>query len=218
MSEADSDLFEALSSLEAIARTGHADMGTYSYDYVNIDSVLAAVRPVLREHGIVVQQSVGGDPECRYVSVTTILRHRSGQTWQSEAAVFPRGNNAQTQGSIITYLRRYSLLAFLGLPTEDDDGARSARASAQRQAPPPRQASPPPQRTTTPPPARTPEEASIRALPTENGLNEADASAFWARFNEQFGRLRDLAPARHPEAWAWAQDEVEFFRAAADDS
>lgn len=224
---ADGDLFEAISGLEPVHTTDTANAGNYTYSYVNINGVLTHVRPILAGHNIIVQQSLGGTVEA--VAVKTILRHRNGWFWESDTTWYPRGRDAQVHGSVVTYLRRYSLLAFLGLPTEDDDGARSARASAQSQArsqaqrqtpsqrpPAAPQQTPPPPAAPTLPPARTHEEAAMRAMPSEAGLSEVDTTAFWHRFVDQFGmRLRELPPERHEEAHGWCEDEIEFFRAAA---
>jgi len=49
--------------------------------------------------------------------------HTSGEFLTHKPTRLPVGMDAQKTGSAITYARRYSLMAALGLATEDDDGA-----------------------------------------------------------------------------------------------
>jgi hypothetical protein len=49
---------------------------------------------------------------------------------------FPHGRDAQATGSMITYHRRYALLAALGMATgEDDDGASAVAAQEPQEDP-----------------------------------------------------------------------------------
>jgi hypothetical protein len=94
--------------------------------YVNLTGVLEVVRPALAENGLAVVQGVGLD-EGRVV-VTTRLIHSSGQWLEPGTASAPlRNQDAQGVGSAVTYLRRYSLLAALGIAPEDDDDGNAAR-------------------------------------------------------------------------------------------
>ena len=83
------------------------------------------------------------------VTVVTVLAHSSGQWMESTLSARPNKADAQGIGSVITYLRRYSLSSMVGVAPEDDDDANAAvggRTPQQRPAPPPRQPSPPPAR------------------------------------------------------------------------
>lgn len=120
-------LVAALHDLNVVEKGQRADMGTYSYGYASLDDIVKATRPKLALHGIVVLQFLGHhgtDP-----AVTTVLLHESGESLRSEPFPFPRGKDAQATGSFVTYMRRYALLAALGLATgEDDDGAAAQPA------------------------------------------------------------------------------------------
>jgi hypothetical protein len=50
----------------------------------------------------------------------TILIHSSGESIESEM-VMPEQNDPQKMGSLITYLKRYSYMAILGIASEDED-------------------------------------------------------------------------------------------------
>ena len=72
------------------------------------------------------------------ISVTTKIIHKSGEWIESEACVLPvEKPNAQAVGSAISYARRYSLAAFLGIAagTEDDDGAAASKVAPTKASP-----------------------------------------------------------------------------------
>lgn len=94
-------------------------------DYADINSYIEAIREPLSKNGIAFFQfPITQD---RGVSVETVLIHKSGQ-WISGGGdyVVPEGQSgqrgAQAAGSALTYARRYSLTAVLGLRADDDDG------------------------------------------------------------------------------------------------
>ena len=121
----------ALADLEDIAKTSTADMGGWSYRYADLGAVLAHVRPVLARHGLAVHQEAHS-VDVGVVAVTTTVWHTSGQSIRSEPLTMPARGGAQDVGSAITYARRYALMTFLGLASEDDDG--SAAQAAKRRA------------------------------------------------------------------------------------
>jgi len=118
---------EALAEMPQIGKDKTADMGNYSYKYADLNTILEAVKPVLAKHGLTVAQStVNIDSK---VGVETRIYHESGHVETFGPLVLPAGNNAQGYGSAITYARRYSLTAALGIaPDEDDDGAEAVKA------------------------------------------------------------------------------------------
>ena len=111
----------ALSELDNVTKGNKADMGTHSYRYADLSTVLDTVKPTLAAHQLAVSQPVDE------AGVTTIVFHDSGQ-WLSfgPLQIKPTTNTPQSVGSAITYARRYQLLAALNLATEDDDGARAS--------------------------------------------------------------------------------------------
>jgi hypothetical protein len=79
-----------------------------------------------------------------YIGLTTRLLHSSGE-WVEGAFRVPaqdvktKAETAQAVGSALTYMRRYSLAAALGITQEDDDGnaASQPRQQASRPTPAP---------------------------------------------------------------------------------
>lgn len=132
-------LVAALADLTMIekGRTAKVDMtkgGSYTYDYADLGDIVKVTRPALAAHGLVALTPVhdhGNGLAC-----TVILLHTSGEKLALGPFPFPHGRDAQATGSMVTYHRRYALLAALGMATgEDDDGASAvARAEPQPRA------------------------------------------------------------------------------------
>lgn len=123
-------LVAALSDLTVVEKGRTAKAGAYSYDYADIADVVKLTRPVLKQHGLVALTPVHaheGELAC-----TVILLHVSGERMDFDPFPFPHGKDAQATGSMVTYHRRYALVAALGMAAgDDDDGA--AAAPRQRQ-------------------------------------------------------------------------------------
>jgi hypothetical protein len=123
-----------------------ADAEKYVYKYADLAAVLAAVRPALNAAGIALLQGVAMQrPQGSsglIVLVETRLIDQSGE-WLATTVKLPSGEVApQKVGSLVSYLRRYALLAMVGVAAEDDDGKE-----AQQAAPPKRTAPPAPPKT-----------------------------------------------------------------------
>lgn len=97
--------------------------GSYSYTYADFADVMDAVKPILNGAGIAVLQLPNGN------AIETVLLHESGE-WISGTLELVDCTDPQKQGSAITYGRRYSLSAVLGIVTEDDDDGAAATHSA----------------------------------------------------------------------------------------
>jgi len=109
--------------------------------YADLGSVIEAARPVLGKHGLAFTQLVSSNESG--LSVETVLMHKGGE-WISETVTLSTGEErgksaAQVAGSVITYLRRYSLAAILGMyADEDTDGNQPApKAPQPKQQPAP---------------------------------------------------------------------------------
>ena len=102
--------------------------------YVQIDGLLAAVRPILSQHGLSVIQSTGGDGQ--NVTITTMILHTSGE-WLETDPLTLKAQQATPQGagSAITYGRRYSLSAALGVAWDDDDDGNAASTPPKTEKP-----------------------------------------------------------------------------------
>lgn len=92
----------------------------FNSKYADLASVWDAIREPLTKNGLSIVQlprSMQGG-----VEVETILLHTSGESLSSVLAVPATKSDAQGFGSALTYARRYSLMAMVGVAPEDDDG------------------------------------------------------------------------------------------------
>jgi hypothetical protein len=108
----------------------------------------------------------------------TTLYHTSGEWISGTQLVNPVKNDPQGLGSAITYARRYSLSAILGLVSDDDDDANTATK------PEPKQEVKAPEKPVSPT-VETPSESitipqtkKIHATAKEKGLSPEEARAY----------------------------------------
>lgn len=104
-----------------------AQAGKKTYRYLNLATILKTIKPVFEKHGLAFSQRVTFDNtgEARQVigTVETIIFDDKEQMVACSYPFFVTGDPQQV-GSAITYARRYSLYAVLGIfPDKDDDGA-----------------------------------------------------------------------------------------------
>jgi hypothetical protein len=93
--------------------------------YASLDAVRTAIREPLSLNGLsYVQCARAGQG---FVEVETVLMHASGQ-FIAETLTMPAAQNtAQGFGTALTYCRRYSLMAMVGIAAvEDDDDGHAA--------------------------------------------------------------------------------------------
>lgn len=111
-------LVKAQANLTNPAKNKTVQTGKYSFSYADLGSIIDHVRPVLSKQGLAVIQRISTTPEA--VTLITELIHESGQLVSSSQPL-PKGCSAQEFGSYLTYARRYSVCALLGIAAEDDD-------------------------------------------------------------------------------------------------
>lgn len=126
-SESIKNLTKALSLFQGEVQNpkNTADNPYFKSKYAPLQEVLSLVRPLLARHGLTIIQSPSGDG--REVAIKTILAHESGEWIEFDPLVLnPEKTTPQGIGSAITYGRRYSLSAALGIASEDDDDGNEA--------------------------------------------------------------------------------------------
>ena len=97
----------------------------FKSSYADLVAVWEAIKEPLAKHGLSVAQPMGCT-ESGMPLVETILCHESGEWIAGELPIKPKKDDPQSLGSAITYGRRYSLSAMLGLVTEEDDDGEKA--------------------------------------------------------------------------------------------
>lgn len=126
MNELVKSLVKAKASFGAIKKDKRNP--AFKTSYASLDAILAAVDPSLCANGLVVIQTfeAGEAP----VLVSRLI-HESGEVIESRYPL-PVIGDPQKFGAAITYARRYSICALLGVTAdEDDDGAAAVPSSEQ---------------------------------------------------------------------------------------
>jgi hypothetical protein len=101
--------------------------------YANLENCIDAVIDSLHENGLGLIQKThdceGG------VKIETVLIHESGQQMTGGLLFVPASkHDAHGYGSALSYSRRYSLLSFMGISPEDDDGNAATKAPPTKKA------------------------------------------------------------------------------------
>lgn len=94
--------------------------GTYKFKYADLSACVKAAAPQLKANGLAVAQIVSNG------KLITILSHKSGEWIKSELMLPQQSSDYQAYGSAITYLKRYSYCAILGIVADTDDDADMA--------------------------------------------------------------------------------------------
>ena len=94
--------------------------------YADLNAIREAVIPTLNENGISVLQPIVHVDGKNFVK--TILLHESGELMDSlTEIIYNKQNDAQAQGSGISYARRYALQSFVCVGADDDDGQKAVQ-------------------------------------------------------------------------------------------
>lgn len=107
--------------------------------YADMASGLNVIRPALSKHGLCVVQVTRMDDD--FLMLDTRLIHASGQWIEATYPVCKFPAEQQKAGSALTYVRRYSLFALVGIAgeAEDDGNEASKKPTESPKRPPPRQ-------------------------------------------------------------------------------
>lgn len=137
-------LLELQKKVTRVKKTG--DNPHFKSKYTPLDEIVLAVRPHMTGLGLILQQhtdvvTVDGKP---ILELTTRVIHvESGECTGTSVRWPIVDSNPQKLGSLITYLRRYSLEPLLGIvASDDDDGNDAAEVAAKTSAPAKAQAKP----------------------------------------------------------------------------
>lgn len=180
MEEKKTTLIEALARAKiafgTITRSETADTGKYKYKYATLDQMIEATQAALSAEGIIVYHTMRMDGETKFAMIAAHVRGHGEEIISEVAMPYPvadgRMNPAQALGSLLTYGRRYSYGAALGLAIEDDDDARS-----QPEARPPAKAPASP----STPPGEIPLSVLLKDCFEAGKITDAERADFFAR-------------------------------------
>lgn len=91
----------------------------FTFPYDDLGGILPVIRPALAAAGLSIMQEVV-QREPGVVGVGTWILHRSGEWIAFDPVFLDHGTGPQDLGTVITYLRRYTLKAALSIEGEDD--------------------------------------------------------------------------------------------------
>lgn len=171
--------------------------------YATLQSVLETVEGPLWANGIFLVQRFASD-QGGPLLITELIHAESGQNISSTLPIVSKDpTDPQKMGGAITYARRYSLLALLGLSPEDDDGNSAAQP---RQQAPQRQ-SPAPRQTTQQRPVQAAQQApqpddGILTEPQRMAIADAwDMAEARDSYNAVAAQIRTMEATASPEQW-----------------
>lgn len=136
-SESTKELFAAFAKFRAQVKqpVKSADNPYFHSKYVALEGVMQAIDAALPGTGLAYTQPVGDcDKGDKGVSVSTLITHSSGE-WMliGPLTLTPIKRDPQSQGSAITYAKRYQLSAAFGISSDvDDDGNAGTFGSSQQ--------------------------------------------------------------------------------------
>lgn len=140
------DLIELVNQLKGLEKSAQVNYSVQnrktgewvkkSFDYVPLDNILNKIK---ENKNFALLQPIGVD-ENGVCGVKCILVHKSGHVFETNTYPFAvkEGAKLQDEGAEITYRKRYSLGAFLGMATEEDTDGNDDEAtnSEERKASP----------------------------------------------------------------------------------
>ena len=126
------NIWSALSEFQAECPAINKGKKGYNYKYADLPAIMEVINPILKKHGLLIAQPLEG----RAV-VTKLIHIPTGQIEESRIDI-PEGvtlqgmNQFQSDGSAITYYRRYGISALLSISTEDDMDAAGKQVKQEK--------------------------------------------------------------------------------------
>ena len=114
------NIYKALADFQQEVPIIYKETQAYSYKYADLPAIFTIINPLLKKHGLGFTQLL------KNTELETIVFHcESGEELKSIVNIpqdveLKGQNDFQVMGSAITYLRRYTLSAMLGLITDKD--------------------------------------------------------------------------------------------------
>jgi len=104
----------------------------YTFDYTDLGAIFDEAKRVFKDNGITILQNAYTEvlEGNLMITVETMLLHSSGEWVKSQPLRMPSSSNMQDMGGQVTYMKRYSLSAMLGIATESDDDANGASGNS----------------------------------------------------------------------------------------
>jgi len=102
------------------------------YNYAPLSDVIESCIKALNDNELVIVQPT--KVEDNNIIVETMLIHSSGEWLSGELCIRPSDHNPQSEGSALTYARRYSLSALLSIAADEDDDGEGAMKRTKKES------------------------------------------------------------------------------------
>lgn len=123
------------SHLPVVRRSTEGQVGPRSYKYADLADIMAAIQPLLTQHGLVyVVQPRQADRGDHYEIVGRLIHAASGDELEASLPL-TGGISPQQIGAALTYARRYLLSCLTGLITDEDPDGRGTTSEVTRGTP-----------------------------------------------------------------------------------
>ena len=129
------ELFKALAAFQHECPIIYKKTKGYGYNYADLPTIIETITPLLKKNGLGFTQLIQG------TTIQTFVFHcETGQHIESQTEIiqsdFKGMNTLQSFGSALSYFRRYSLTAILGIVSDSDmDGAGQPKRMASKDEP-----------------------------------------------------------------------------------
>lgn len=106
--------------------TKDANNPFFKSSYTTLDKVIEAIDETAPKHGLsFIQYPVS--KESGEIGMVTMLLHESGEMMKFDPVFMkPEKNTPQAAGSVISYLRRYTISSIFGITSDEDDDGNQA--------------------------------------------------------------------------------------------
>jgi hypothetical protein len=140
-------------------------------NYIKLDDIMDAVRPLLAEVGLYIEQHLAGD------SLITRIVHISGEFIASkmhyQTMEGGNANSLQRLGGGLSYLKRYSISAILNIVADEDSDGEGINNVAYKSA----VSNPAPAKQSAPAPASNPDQPWLNMRDKKNELTDNGKNA-----------------------------------------
>jgi hypothetical protein len=125
-------IYTKISSLSLPKFDKDASNPHFKNKYITLDQIMAKIRPVLKEKGLLIYHSQNID------GLRTAIVDTETSEEISTFYPVPPSLSGQKLGSELTYARRYSICLLLGIVADEDDDGNEANKKEELPPPPPK--------------------------------------------------------------------------------
>ena len=119
------DLLCVQNELQAVVKSSKNPF--FKSSYADLNAHIAMVKPLLAKYGFILEQPttvLNGANGFENAVISRVIHTETGEARES-VFLLPANTDMQKLGGAVTYARRYTLSALLGMQAEDDDANKA---------------------------------------------------------------------------------------------